>query len=453
MYTINMIGTVDGGATNLSFAGNSFTFTGGNDPWAKFIDTTVANNDLLLTPLLNELSGGSMNTNAVSGGVSGSNSVGSGEAMRLDFVHDLAGDTAKTSGSVNDYALATNEDQTFSGHYTVNGASAAFTNISGGTAQSTVKIIAFDDSDGNYVVGDGALDSISAVAITYLGETKFISLASIGSFPASVTVGGHSFTISEDNSSGHTEVLVGSVVSDTQIATFTVDGYNSIEYHWAGGQDFKIGNFGTAAINPGQPVNLTLPLTVTDGDGDTASGMIDATLLPPSPSTLDFSASATGVTETVTATAPNILGSSYDDILNGEAHANTLAGGAGNDTLIGGGGSDILIGGTGNDKFVYNAITDGLDIIKDFSAGDELDFSHTAFGNLAIGGGNTTLDSAHFETVNTGNPVQGTKAGSEFVFNTNDHTLYYDGAGGSYAIAMAKLENGHTLTNSEIHIV
>jgi hypothetical protein len=50
--------------------------------------------------------------------------------------------------------------------------------------------------------------------------------------------------------------------------------------------------------------------------------------------------------------------------------------------------------------------------------------------------------------------VQGTKAGSEFVFNTNDHTLYYaDGAGGSVAIAMAKLENGHALTNSDVHIV
>jgi Ca2+-binding RTX toxin-like protein len=303
--------------------------------------------------------------------------------------------------------------------------------------------------------GDGGpTDSITSVSITYNGGEQLISLAGFTlGVGQNFTVGGHVFTVSTVTIDGHTAAQVDHTTANTQIGIYTADGYNSLEVSYVSGDTFKIGGFGTTATDPGASVNLTLPLTVTDGDGDVASGMIDATLLPPSPSTLDFSASATGVTETVTATAPNILGSSYDDILNGDAHANTLAGGAGNDTLIGGGGSDILIGGTGNDKFVYNAITDGLDIIKDFSAGDELDFSHTAFGNLAIGGGNTTLDSAHFETVSTGTPVQGTKAGSEFVFNTNDHTLYYDGAGGSYAIAMAKLENGHTLTNSEIHIV
>src|SRR5262249_44532746 len=49
-YTVNMIGTVDGGSQTLSFSGVGFNFVGGNDPWAGFIDTTSAHNDLLLTP-------------------------------------------------------------------------------------------------------------------------------------------------------------------------------------------------------------------------------------------------------------------------------------------------------------------------------------------------------------------------------------------------------------------
>lgn len=104
----------------------------------------------------------------------------------------------------------------------------------------------------------------------------------------------------------------------------------------------------------------------------------------------------------------------------------------------------------GNHVFAFNSTAEGLGRILDFSAGDVIEFSRTAFGNLAAG----TLNAANFETNDTG---ASTKAAGtpEFVFNTADSTLYYDadGAGGSAAIAMAKLENGHALTGHEIHIV
>ncbi len=45
----------------------------------------------------------------------------------------------------------------------------------------------------------------------------------------------------------------------------------------------------------------------------------------------------------------NIIGSSFNDVLTGDAGANVLEGRAGNDTLNGGSGDDILIGGAGND--------------------------------------------------------------------------------------------------------
>jgi len=37
---------------------------------------------------------------------------------------------------------------------------------------------------------------------------------------------------------------------------------------------FKVGDFGTVVTNPGEPVDFAVPLTVTDGDGDTAAGAI-----------------------------------------------------------------------------------------------------------------------------------------------------------------------------------
>jgi Ca2+-binding RTX toxin-like protein len=62
----------------------------------------------------------------------------------------------------------------------------------------------------------------------------------------------------------------------------------------------------------------------------------------------------------------------------------------GDDTLTGGAGADQLWGGVGNDQFVFKAKTEGVDQIMDFTSGDLLNFSRTAFGNhLAVGGGNT----------------------------------------------------------------
>jgi hypothetical protein len=103
----------------------------------------------------------------------------------------------------------------------------------------------------------------------------------------------------------------------------------------------------------------------------------------------------------------------------------------------------------GNHVFAINSTAEGLGRILDFGAGDVIEFSRTAFGNLAAG----TLSASNFETNDTGASTK-TAGTPEFIFNTTDHTLYYDadGAGGSAAIAMAKLENGHALTSNEIHL-
>src|SRR3546814_7543771 len=66
----------------------------------------------------------------------------------------------------------------------------------------------------------------------------------------------------------------------TVVAGFTADGYNSIEFHHAGGDTFKIGDFG-AVVQTDNRVNFNVPVTIVEGDGDTAPGSLAITTAPP----------------------------------------------------------------------------------------------------------------------------------------------------------------------------
>jgi Ca2+-binding RTX toxin-like protein len=75
--------------------------------------------------------------------------------------------------------------------------------------------------------------------------------------------------------------------------------------------------------------------------------------------------SETNQVETVTSiTAANghvaLIGTSGNDIIDGEGSDTLIAGGPGNDTIIGYGGSDWMDGGGGNDTVTYAAIADSL---------------------------------------------------------------------------------------------
>jgi Ca2+-binding RTX toxin-like protein len=61
----------------------------------------------------------------------------------------------------------------------------------------------------------------------------------------------------------------------------------------------------------------------------------------------------------------NLVGSSGNDVLIGNASAQMLTGGDGNDTLDGKGGADTLIGGAGNDTYIFG-LGYGTDIISDY---------------------------------------------------------------------------------------
>ncbi|BCG97024.1 DUF5801 repeats-in-toxin domain-containing protein [Mesorhizobium sp. 131-2-1] len=393
-YSVDMNGTVDS-ITTVDFNGGGYNFVGGNGAWAGF--NTAANDDskdLLLTPIEGGVSSGTLNTNANEGGVSGGNSVGSGEKMRLDFVVDLTGSPPNGSYSSPSTHL-------FEGHYITNGASAKFTGIS---SESAARFAAFDDPDGanNVTVGDGVQDSVTAVAISYNGQTKLVSFADIGTTTTNVTVGGHIFTVHfVDGAAPGTqyEAVVGSILQNTSIASYTSTGYNSLEIAYESGDTFKLGDFGAAA-STNSPVSFALPVSIVDGDNDSALGTIGITLSPSGEGIQNYSSSLAGDPHTYTSTlaAPHIIGSDFNDILNGDSGNNVLYGGtgadtingnAGNDTLIGGAGQDTLTGGAGADTFKLDGL-DIKDLIVDYSGvgghGDKIDL--TSLFDTAPGGAN-----------------------------------------------------------------
>lgn len=144
----------------------------------------------------------------------------------------------------------------------------------------------------------------------------------------------------------------------------------------------------------------------------------------------------------------NLRGGRGNDRLTGDGAANSLIGGDGNDTLSGGSGADRLTGGLQNDCFVFGSPKLGADTITDFSntTGND-DIFHlqgAAFGNHAKGG----LSAAEFQSSNL---ATATSASARFVYDRDDHRLYYDadGSGAQAAVLIATLQEGATVTISD----
>jgi len=399
-YTIDMIRTIDGSITEQEIIfdpdSGAYDFVGGNSRWAGFNDTLDNDSsDLLMTPL------GGKTINSSNNFLGTDNPfVDEGEGVRLDFVTDLAGDPKSQPFS-------------FDGHYLTNGASLLVNNL--GTT-SDVRLAAKYDGDGNDIVGDGTAVPITAVGITYNGETAVFEV------DGTYNVGGANFTIDFDYNGIPGEVLIGSVVSGTAISAWGTDEYNSLEVYNMSGDNWSVGGFGTLSYTvteTGLPVDAALDgsVMITDGDGDQAFGSISMQLLPEG--SQDYSASAAGVEAHAGTTpdTPYILGSGFgdtlysdsydsilyggegndalmggtgddvlsggagDDLISGDSGIDTLLGGYGNDTLDGGIGDDILAGGTGDDIltggagidiFKFGSANEGSDVIVDFTDGEDL---------------------------------------------------------------------------------
>lgn len=238
-------------------------------------------------------------------------------------------------------------------------------------------------------------------------------------------------------------------------------------------------------LDPGTTYAIILDAYSPDGTQGVASvvsstGYADGTFLSlnPAAGTDPFNADWTADTNwdmafrvTTTDTAPvgstlnggrsddSFIGDLGNDTLNGDEENDwlfgrggddALNGGSGDDLLVGGLGSDTLKGGSGADTFRFDAPNEGMDHILDFNAGegDVIAILASAFG-LTAG----TTAAGVFGSDATSNAQSATE---RFHFDTSTHTLYYDadGAGtAAVAVALARLENGASLTEANIRLV
>ncbi len=102
-------------------------------------------------------------------------------------------------------------------------------------------------------------------------------------------------------------------------------------------------------------------------------------------------------------------GASGDGLFGGQG-ADEIWGGGGDDYIVGDGGADQLWGGSGNDDFVYVVASDSTaanrDHIRDFAAGDTIDFSilalNTGGGAFTFIGGNGQTGARQVQVVQNG---------------------------------------------------
>jgi uncharacterized repeat protein (TIGR01451 family) len=133
----------------------------------------------------------------------------------------------------------------------------------------------------------------------------------------------------------------------------------------------------------------------------------------------------------------NVIGSSFDDTMQGNGRNNVLFGGAGNDTVFGGLGDDTLSGGLGDDMLDGG---DGSDLLSEAGSGD---FTLT---NISLAGIGTDVLTA-LEAAN----LRGDAGANRFTVSGWSGTGILDGAGGNDTVVSTNDAN-FTLTDSSLSV-
>ena len=130
----------------------------------------------------------------------------------------------------------------------------------------------------------------------------------------------------------------------------------------------------------------------------------------------------------------SLIGSDFNDVLNGSNGGNRIDGGIGYDTIKGYGGNDRLTGGAGKDDFVFNTALDdstNVDTIADFNvAADRVQLDNAIFSALTTG----ALAASAFKDIADG-PKD---ANDRIIYNSDTGILYYDADGSGDAFGNVK---------------
>ena len=316
---VNQLWGRDGNDALDGRAGNDFLYGEGGD------DTVVGGDgdDLLDGGVGVDTLDGGIGNDMLIGGAGADKLTGGAGIDTVDYSASTAGVTvnlttgAATGGDAQGDTLATIE----------NSIGSAFDDVLTGDAG----VNTLDGGAGNDVLAGGA------GADVLIGGAG-VDMADYSAATAGVTVNLTSGTASDGDVLSGIENLKGSAFNDVltgNASANVLDGGAGNDI-LAGGAaaDTLIGGAGVdtadyAAATAGVTANLATGLA---SDGDTFSGI------------------------------ENLVGTAFDDVLNGDAGVNTLDGGAGNDVLAGGAGADVLIGGAGVDTADYSVATAGVTV-------------------------------------------------------------------------------------------
>jgi len=325
-YSLHSEGVIENGttiaATNLSSVG------GGNVELKAISNIGGTEQDVILTTA----SGDTVNSNQHTIGISTGNSFVSPEAIRFDFAN----------GSVNGAG-----DYVYDGTHNVTTAYRQAVHLTAGASSASITVAAILADSDNVFFGDTAGET--GVAITgvkvYSGTVVQVDAGTATDQTANVTI-----TYNADGTisiTGLQDGWVYEVTTDSDFSALQLDADSGV---------FKLGLFSYGVASDGLPVELSYDVEGVDGDGDTVTGSIDATLYP---------AGAT------------VNGDELGNILDGTDGIDYILGNDGSDTLTGLGGNDILVGGDDSDTFVFSmASNTDDDVIVDFEIGtDSLSFT------------------------------------------------------------------------------
>ncbi|WP_101048796.1 retention module-containing protein [Macromonas nakdongensis] len=365
-YTMTEYGIISNGVQQVNV--NDLSGVGGGNNAYKALnlgtnqtpDTNPANDVLAST-----VSGETVNTSSAYIGVGEGQDMGDDDRLRLDFVNNL-GTTAITASNPTGF--------TYTSHNltSVFQQEVAWVKGSGNTAN--LKLTAIRADNDNSFIGDAS------------GETK-VNLS-----PSNITVydaGGNVVTSGTNGllvlDSGDSVLILGmqegwdykitTTGASNQFSAVEIEGMGDYLYDPPSGSDvkyegddFKLGVFSYETPGTSSPLDLSYGIVGLDGDGDSVTSSIAATLYPfslvteGSGSDNVINGDSTGVLSDV------IFGYAGNDTLDGKAGHDVLVGGEGDDILRGGLGNDTLSGGSGNDTLIGDPV--GRRVVADVRSGD-----------------------------------------------------------------------------------
>jgi hypothetical protein len=337
-YTLTMSDTIDDGG-DIAFS----DFSGapsGQQMWIALEDTSPGipgDQDILFTGL-DPAAGDTVNTSTIGLG-SNSQSIGSGEGIRVDFVEGMNVDG--DNGDIN--AID------FADHYLVNDASYQIVQTQGNDSTRVDTRVVIYDADNDELtgflsgLGDAGDQQLTITNIQVLdgnNQVVFDYLDGIDNDAQLNVTGVNSNSVD----------VLGLLVGYQVFVATDGDGFDRMEIENIGSRSFDLGNFRVLSADAGSPIDMNFEVTLDDMDSDSSIGSIDVRV------------------------NPQISGTAGNDVLQGTESDEFLVGGAGNDTISGGDGADT---------FVFDAnVAEGTDSILDFNfaEGDRLSFTDVSDG-------------------------------------------------------------------------